>query len=102
MQRLARRQGLEQLRHGFGQLLDFAAVDRFHNRLSGWEMTIQRADADAGAARDFFQAHIQPDFREPRLGGVDQQLSISGTVGAGFARRGRCASRFTSIDPLLT
>jgi hypothetical protein len=35
-------------------------------------MPIQRADADAGAARDFFQAHIQPDFREGRLGSVDQ------------------------------
>jgi hypothetical protein len=34
-------------------------------------MTIERADADAGAACDFFQAHIQPNFREPCLGGVD-------------------------------
>ena len=72
MQRLARGQGLEQLRHGFGQLLDFAAVNRLHDRLSGREMTIQCADADAGAARDFFQAHIQPEFRKPGLGGVDQ------------------------------
>jgi hypothetical protein len=52
-------------------------------------MAIQGADADSGAASDFFQAHIQPDFREPCLGGVDQQLSISRTVGAGFTRRGR-------------
>jgi hypothetical protein len=35
-------------------------------------MPIQCADADAGAARDFFQAHIQPDFREGRLGSLDQ------------------------------
>ncbi len=52
-------------------------------------MPIQRADADAGAARDFFQAHIQANFREPRLGGVNEQLSIAGTVGARFARLGR-------------
>jgi hypothetical protein len=35
-------------------------------------MAIQSADADVGAARDFFQAHIQPDVREPRLGSIDQ------------------------------
>jgi len=72
VQRLARRRGLEQLRHGFRKLLDFASVNRFHNRLSAWEMAVQCADADAGAARNFLQAHIQPEFRKPRLGGVDQ------------------------------
>jgi hypothetical protein len=35
-------------------------------------MTIQCADADGRAPRDFLQAHIQPDLREGRLGGVDQ------------------------------
>jgi hypothetical protein len=54
------------------KLLDFASVDRFYNRLSGREMPIQGADADAGAARDFFQAHIQSDVRKPCLGGVDE------------------------------
>ena len=58
--------------NGVDQLFDFASVDRFHNRLSAGEMAIQGADADAGAARNFFQAHIQPDFRERRLGGIDQ------------------------------
>ena len=58
------------MRHGFDQLVDFAPVDRFHNRLSGGEMTIQRADADAGPTRDFFQAYIQPDIRESRLGSI--------------------------------
>jgi hypothetical protein len=35
-------------------------------------MPIQGADADAGAARDFFQAHIQPDARKRCLRSVDQ------------------------------
>jgi len=35
-------------------------------------MAIQGADADAGAACDFFQAHIQPTSAKTRLGGVDQ------------------------------
>ena len=71
---------------GFGELLDFASVNRFHNRLSSWEVAIQGADADAGAARDFFKTHVEPEFRKPGLRGIDQQLSIPGTVGAGFAR----------------
>jgi hypothetical protein len=55
-------------------------------------MPIQRANPDAGAARDFLEAHIQPRFREPGLGGIDQQLSIPGTVGARLAHWGRCFS----------
>ena len=87
--------------HSVDQLFDFASIYRLHNRLSAREMSIQRADTDVGAARDFFQAHIQPDFREPCLGGVDQRLSIPGTVGAGFARLGRWLS-FHVIGLLLT
>jgi hypothetical protein len=41
------------------------------NRLSAGEMAIQGADADAGAACDFFQTDIQPNFRERCLGGVN-------------------------------
>src|ERR1700683_181316 len=61
-------------------MLDFASVNRFYNRLSAREMPIQGADADAGAARDLFQAHIQSDARKPCLGG------------AGFALRGSWVS----------
>ena len=62
MQRLSRRPGLEQVRRGFGQQLDLAPVNRFHNGLSAWEIAIQRADSDTGAARDFLQTHVQTDF----------------------------------------
>ena len=72
VQRLGRRPGLEQVRHGVGQQLDLTPVNRLHDGLSAWEIAIQRADSDAGAARDFFQAHIQPELREPRFGSVDQ------------------------------
>ena len=85
MQRFARRRGFEELWDGFCKLFDFASVNRFDNRLSTREMAVECADADAGAARNFFQAHVQPDIRERRFGGVDQQLSIPGTVSAGFA-----------------
>src|SRR5580704_5131757 len=88
VQRLTRWCGLKQLRHGFSQVLDFAPVNRFHDCLSGWEVAIQGTDADASAARDFFQAHVQPDARKARLGGVNQQLPVARTVSAGFARRG--------------
>src|SRR5882762_1787665 len=84
------------MRHGVDQLLDFASVYCLHHRLSAGEMAIQGAGAAAGAARDFFEAHIQPAFREPRLGGVDQQVSIPGTVGAGFARLGHWLSCYVN------
>ena len=45
--------------HRLGQLLDFAPIYRLDHGLSAWEMTIQRADAHTGAARDLFQAHVQ-------------------------------------------
>jgi hypothetical protein len=86
MQRFTRRRGFEKFWDGFCELLDFASVNRFDNRLSTREMAIECADADAGAARNFFQAHIHSDIRERRLGGVDQQLSIPGAVSAGFSR----------------
>jgi hypothetical protein len=53
-------------------MLDFTSINRFYNRLSGWKMPIQCADADAGAARNFFQAYIHPDVRKRRLGDVHQ------------------------------
>jgi hypothetical protein len=53
-------------------VFDFASVYGFHHRLSARKMPIERADADAGAARNVFQAHVQPDIRERRLRGVDQ------------------------------
>jgi hypothetical protein len=58
--------------HGVDQVFHFASVNRSHNYLSVGEMAIQGADADAGTSCDFFQAHIQPNFRERYLGGVDQ------------------------------
>jgi hypothetical protein len=76
------------LRYGCGELFDFAAVHRFYHRLSAREVPIQGADADARAARDFFQAHVHPDLGEGRLGGIDQQLPVAGAVGAGLARVG--------------
>jgi hypothetical protein len=79
---------LQQLRHGFGELFDFAAVHRFHHRISAGEVPIQRADADARATRDFFQAHVDADLGEAGLGGIDQQLPVAGAVGAGLARFG--------------
>jgi hypothetical protein len=85
MQRFARRRGFEEFRDGFCKLFDLASIDRFDNRLSTREMAIECADADAGAARNFLQAHIEPDIRKRRFGGVDQQLSVPGTISAGFA-----------------
>jgi hypothetical protein len=35
-------------------------------------MSIQGTDADTGPPRDIFQAYSEPEFRESRLGGVDQ------------------------------
>jgi hypothetical protein len=76
------------MRHRFGELLDFAAVHRFHHGLARREVPIQRADADTGAARDFFQAHSEAHLGESCLGGIDQELPVAGTVGAGLARVG--------------
>jgi hypothetical protein len=78
------------LRNGLGKLFDLVPVNRFDNRLSTREMAIQCADPDLGAARDFLQAHIQPDIRERRLGGVDQKLPIPGAVSARLSSFGRC------------
>ena len=85
MQRFARGARLEELGHRFGKLLDFAPIHGFDHRLSAREMTIQRADTDTGAARDFFQAYIQPGVGESCLGGINEKLPIPGAVGARFA-----------------
>jgi hypothetical protein len=69
-------------------MFDLVAVHRFHHSLAAREVPIQGADADAGAARYFFQAHVQADLGESCLGGIDQQLPIAGAVGAGLARFG--------------
>jgi hypothetical protein len=86
MQRLARLGGLEQPRRGFDKLLHFSSVDRFHDRLPAGEMAIESANADAGAPRDFFQAHVLSNFREARFGGLDEKFSVPGTVRARPAR----------------
>jgi hypothetical protein len=78
----------QQLRYGCGELFYFSAVNRFNHRLPARKVPIQSADADAGAARDFFQARIHSDAGEHRLGGVNQQLPVAGAVDAGFARCG--------------
>ena len=56
----------------FGQMLDFASIDRFNDGLARREMAIQGADSDAGTTGDLFQTHIQTDLRKRFLGGVDQ------------------------------
>jgi hypothetical protein len=61
---------------------------------------IEGADADACAARNFFQAHVDTGFGEGRLGGFGQQKPIAGTVGAGLARLGSgCAFRGDRTAP---
>jgi hypothetical protein len=88
----SRSPSLEQLRYGSGELFDFAAVHRFHHRVSIREVPIQGADADGRTARDFLQAHVRADLGECGFGGIDQQLPVAGAVGARFAR---CGYRLT-------
>ena len=51
-------------RHGramaceIGELLDLAAIDGLIQCLAGREMSVERADADAGLPRDGFQASL--------------------------------------------
>ena len=100
MESLSRSRTLQQLRHGFGELFDFAAVHRFHHRFPAREVPIEGADAHACAARDFFQAHVDAGFGEGGLGGFGQQLPIAGAVGAGLARFGSgCAFRVDRTAP---
>ena len=90
---------MQQLRHGFGELIDLAAVHRFHHGLLAREVPIQGADADYRAARDLFEAHVYSGLGERCLGSVNQQLSVAGGVSAGFARCGGRVFRFNRTTP---
>jgi hypothetical protein len=76
------------LRHGFSEVFYLAAVHRLYDGVAGREVPIQRADAHTRAPRDFFQADVHADLGEPRLGGIDQQLPVTGAVGARLAHFG--------------
>src|SRR6185312_7963917 len=58
-QRVDRRSLALQLLGQLAELLDLAAIDRLIERLARRKMAIERADADAGFARDRFQARIR-------------------------------------------
>jgi hypothetical protein len=79
---------LQQLRYGFGELFNFAAIHRFYHCLPGGKVAVQSADTDTGASRDFFQAHVHAGIGEAGFGCVDQQLPVTGAVDTGLARFG--------------
>ena len=68
MQGGARWQRCEQAFRALGQLLDLAAIDRLDDRAARRKVTVQRADADAGAAGDLIQADVRARFGESEFG----------------------------------
>ena len=51
------RVALQQLARGRGHLGELGLVDGFHERFTGGEVPVQRADADTGVARDGLERH---------------------------------------------
>jgi hypothetical protein len=85
VQRFARRQRRSEAICRIGQLLDLPAVDRFDYRLAGRKVTVESADADAGAPRDLVQADVGPGAGERQLGRLEQPVAIAQRVGARLA-----------------
>src|SRR6185437_7449682 len=67
------------------ELLDLAAIDGLIERLARRKMAIERADADAGFARDRFQARIRAAGAEYGLGRLQHAVAIPQRVGARLA-----------------
>ena len=65
-------------------LLDFASINRFHDRFSAGEMAIQSADADVGACGDVAERRRGDSFfRVEGVGGLDDShLRLLGGLGA--------------------
>jgi hypothetical protein len=62
-------------------------------------VTVQRADADASAPGDFFQADVDAGRGEGCLRIVDEQLPVAGAVSARFAGPGELRLGVDRISP---
>jgi len=81
-ERVTGRVGDEQLVGQRLELLDPVAEHGLHQVVARGEVAVQRADADAGAARDVLQRRAGVVLGERLAGGGDQRVVIATRVGA--------------------
>src|SRR5262245_1416844 len=73
---------LEQLAGGAAQQVDLVAVRRLDERGARREVTVERADADAGAPRDVLQRGVRAVLGECLDRRPEQLLAVAPRVGA--------------------
>jgi hypothetical protein len=65
------REGGGEARGGGGELLDFAAIDGFDERVAGGEVAVEGSGTDAGEASDFVEAGGGSVAGEDGFGGFE-------------------------------
>jgi len=80
------RRRLQQLRNAGAEPRQLVAVGGFDERLTGWEMAVQRADAHACVSSDRLQRHVGTVMREGMDGDLEQPVAVA--LGIGSQRAG--------------